>query len=98
MARTVELHEEALAEAEAAARWYADRDPDVAEAFVAELRRSLATVGLSPDAWPIETGEIRRYSLKRFPFKLIYVTRAGSCLILAVAHRSRAPRYWSGRQ
>ena len=95
--KRVELHEEATVEAEEAAAWYDERDPDTAEEFAQELARALATVGQAPDRWPIERGRARRYLFKRFPFKLVYVTDEDRVFVLAVAHKRRKPGYWKDR-
>ena len=98
MSASVELHEEALAEADAAAKWYAERDLDVADAFADELERAYATIADAPQRWPVELGIARRYILGQFPFKVVYVIHAGRCVVLAVAHKRRSPGYWRHRE
>ena len=51
MVRPVELHPEAVLEAEAAYRWYRDRNDAAAEAFLAELDRAVALISESPMRW-----------------------------------------------
>lgn len=48
MARPIELHPEAVLEAEGAYRWYRDRNDAAAEAFLAELDRAVALISESP--------------------------------------------------
>lgn len=57
--RPLELHPLALAESEAAAVWYAERDPRVAARFVQELDVTLGLIVEAPDRWPIYLG-VRR--------------------------------------
>ena len=42
--KQVELHEEAVAEAQAAYDWYATRDPAAAEGFIAELDQAIEQI------------------------------------------------------
>lgn len=69
MPKTVDFHDDALAEAKVAAEWYAERDPAVAEAFAAELQRALERIRLGPERWPLDVGGTRRTLFRRFPYK-----------------------------
>jgi hypothetical protein len=42
-------------------------------------------------------GVIRKRSLKRFPYHLIYLVQNQELLILAIAHHKRDPFYWIDR-
>lgn len=97
MPKTVELHDEALAEADAAAEWYAEREPAVADAFALELERAFDDIREGPERWPIEEGRARRVLLRRFPFKIVYLVEPDQCVVLAVAHWRRRPGYWKAR-
>ena len=44
MARPLEVHPEAVLEAQAAYRWYRDRNNTAAEAFLAELDRAVEAI------------------------------------------------------
>jgi len=91
------FHPEAVAEALGAARWYRQRNPDAAGAFLAELERALLRIAEAPEGWPvIELGR-RRFVLRRFPFSIVYRVRPGQVEVLAVAHGRRRPGYWRDR-
>ena len=67
-----------------------------------QLERALVLLGETPRAGPVwEHGEIpprvRRIPLRRFPFVLFYAIDATSVRMLAVAHTSRDPGYWTSR-
>ena len=53
MARPLEVHPEAVLEAQAAYIWYRDRNHTAAEAFLAELDRAVELISESPMRWPI---------------------------------------------
>lgn len=53
-ARQLEIHPEALAEAEEAVNWYSERSIRAPGAFLAEIEHAIASVLESPKSWPIE--------------------------------------------
>jgi plasmid stabilization system protein ParE len=93
----VEYLNEALEEAEAAARWYAERSPSAASGFDAELAAAEIAVSEHPLAWPPFEHDTRRYLLRRFPFSVVYVLEPDRVVIVAVAHAHRRPGYWRVR-
>jgi len=97
VARELEYLEEALDEAESAARWYAERSAAAAVAFSEELDAAESAITRLPDAWPRFEHNTRRYLLRRFPFSVVYRVEADRVLIVAVAHAHRRPGYWKSR-
>jgi len=96
--KIVEFHPQALAEAEAAGDWYAERSFVVSRAFVSEVIRSVETVVENPEIWPLYEEETHRYLFPRFPFSIIYRIIEEKIQILAIAHSKRKPGYWKSRQ
>jgi len=79
-------------------RWYADRSKRAAEGFQAEFARALEAIAANPDRYPLCDDRHRFYLLKRYPFQVIYrKAPEEQLLIVAVAHTSRRPGYWSER-
>lgn len=97
VAREVEYLEEAVQEAEAAARWYAERSITASIAFSAEIDAAERAIIQQPKAWPPFDYGTRRYLLRRFPFSIVYKIEPNRLLILAVAHGRRRPGYWKHR-
>jgi toxin ParE1/3/4 len=95
--KQVELHEEALAEAEAAFDWYTTRNPAAAEGFIAELDQAIEQIGAFPDAGSLHLSGTRRYVMRRFPFTVIYREQKQMTQVIAVAHSRRKPDYWKQR-
>lgn len=95
--RALLIHAEALAEAEAARAWYAERSTRAAEAFLQQLDRVLDLILEAPSRWPVYWRDIRRIPLRTFPFLVIYRERPGEVQILAIAHGRRKPGYWKDR-
>jgi len=97
--KTIELHEEAAADYDAAFDWYLEHSPDAARAFDAEFERALGQIAQAPERWARGLYQTRRFLLKRFPYLVIYrEQRATTVQILAVAHTSRKPDYWKDRR
>jgi plasmid stabilization system protein ParE len=79
-------------------RWYAERNVRTAERLEAEFSQALRSIAAHPDRYPLCDDRHRFYLLKRFPFQVIYRQAAEDrWLIVAVAHTSRHPGYWSNR-
>ena len=97
MAKPVELLPTALAEAEAATAWYAERDPKIAVAFAVEIEQALERILVAPERWPAHLHGTRRVLLKRFPFQIVYRDQLERILVVAVAHTKQRPGYWGKR-
>ena len=68
---SVEFHDDAVAEYNAAFDWYLERSPDAALKFDAEMDRALAQISEAPRRWAAAAHLTRRFLLRRFPFVLI---------------------------
>ena len=96
----VRFHSAARAEAEAAARWYEEREPGLGADFVTEVERVVDEILQTPATWPRcpEDSRARRLVLSRFPFSVVYViTPQRDVVVAAVAHTRRRPGYWTER-
>ena len=96
----VQFDSAATAEAEAAARWYEEREPGLGSDFLAELDRAVSEIARSPRSWQVspDDSRARRFVLSRFPFSIVYVMRADDHVVVAaVAHAKRRPGYWRER-
>jgi plasmid stabilization system protein ParE len=82
---SVEFHEEATAEYDAAFDWYLEQSPDAARKFDAEMDRALARILQAPRRWTAGPHSTRRFLLRQFPFIVIYRQ-------LASAHIHRGDR------
>ncbi|RLA45246.1 MAG: type II toxin-antitoxin system RelE/ParE family toxin [Gammaproteobacteria bacterium] len=93
-----EFHPEAEAEFLESVGFYESRVKGLGEAFVDEFEFTINRVCDVPKQHQIECEpDIRRASLQRFPFALIYREKQSKVQVLAVAHNRRRPQYWLGR-
>ncbi|SRR5579862_4441239 len=95
---SIEFHQAAAADYEAAFEWYLQRSPDAASEFAAEVDRALAQILLAPARWASGPFQTRRFLLRRFPFLIIFREFSSDKIqVLAIAHTSRRPQYWKTR-
>jgi toxin ParE1/3/4 len=88
----------ARAEADAAAAYYDERDPQTARNFLDALAFVIAEIHCAPQRWPFEKStRVQRLGLSRFPYRVFYRNDPQEIYILAVAHTSRRPGYWKAR-
>ncbi len=88
---------EARLEFEEAKSYYERQSPNLGEVFRSEIRSALPRIVAWPFSSPIELGDIRRLTLARFPYKLLYSVEADHLYVIAIAHQHREPAYWVDR-
>lgn len=92
--RPIELHPDALAEAIAARRWYAEIEPSLGEAFAIELDRVIHWIERHPERWSHHLFGTRIVSLSRFPYAVVYRLHNATIQVVAIPHMRRRPGYW----
>ena len=93
----VRLAEPARLELLDARAWYDAQQPGLGARFAAEIGASARRIARMPLLYAIETGEVRKCPVNRFPYVLRYVMRDDTVVIVAVSHQHRAPDYWIDR-
>jgi len=91
------FHPEAEEEMLLSARYYESQAKGLGPKFLDEINTSLKKISRSPQTWPVISGKIRRYLIRRFPFGLLYEVYPDRIYILAVMHLQRKPNYWTNR-
>jgi plasmid stabilization system protein ParE len=91
VARELEYLDEAVVDAEGAARWYAQRSPTAAIRFSVELDAAEAAIIDRPEAWPTVDDGNRHYLLRRFPFSVVYRVEPSRVIIVALLTRGAGP-------
>ena|SRR3990172_7373989 len=91
------FHPEALDEYEAAALYYAERDPEVAVRFIEAVEDAIQRVRDRPTRWRVLDEDVRRCLTRVFPYGVLYTVERDRVLIVAVMHCSREPGYWKTR-
>ena len=102
MIQRVLFRPEAESDLASAYRWYEDREEGVGLRLLTAFEEARRRIEERADRLPrLETmppgREIRRTFLRRFPFMVVFELFPAETAILAVAHSSRRPNYWSQR-
>jgi toxin ParE1/3/4 len=91
----ITLSELAAEEFERIAYFYrSNRDAKLSLAFIAELETTAELIAKNPLIGRKSKSETRWFALRRFPYKLIYLSRADEIIVIAIAHERRKPNYW----
>jgi plasmid stabilization system protein ParE len=93
----VAFSDEARGDLRDARAFYAAIAADLAARFAAEVEHAVRLIGEHPSAWTSMGRGLRRITIRRFPYTLVYREGATQQRIIAVAHTRRA-RYWRGRR
>ncbi len=92
------LLRKAAQEADAAFKWYWERNQDAALAFRAEVKRVLASVERDPLRWPHYLHGTRRALMRGFPYLIVFKVEPSEVIVVAISHQSRKPGYWKRRR
>ncbi len=95
--RKLEVHPEALLEADAGLAWYLERSRGAGELFYSEPERALDAIVRAPLRWPRYLRGTRRYLLYKFPYSVVYQPVGERVFVYAVALAKRRPGYWKSR-
>ena len=85
---------EARLEFQTAELYYNQQLPGLGAAWREEVLTALRRMRRWPLACPVEHADIRRLTLSRFPYKLLYAVEADYLYVIAIAHQHRQPDYW----
>ncbi|MBM3860161.1 MAG: type II toxin-antitoxin system RelE/ParE family toxin [Verrucomicrobia bacterium] len=93
----VGFHPEARQEFWESIRYYEAQQAGLARHFVHSVRAAVNRINQFPElATEIDPG-VRQYRIQRFPYGLIYRSRADHLQVIAVMHLHRKPGYWRER-
>lgn len=76
---------------------YETAAPGLGERFIRAIEHAEQVVARRPEGFRAVERDIRTYSVRGFPFRLLYAVRDESVLVIAVAHTARDPRQFLGR-
>lgn len=98
------LHPEAQADITEAAEWYEERAAGLGVEFVNAVFSALEHMSRTPRrfaVWPHApevSPPVQRYLMRAFPaYAIAFRQFSDHLVVIAVAHSSRKPRFWSDR-
>ncbi|MCM8535142.1 MAG: type II toxin-antitoxin system RelE/ParE family toxin [Lentisphaeraceae bacterium] len=86
--------EDAYKDLEESELHYNNEQFGLGEEFLDEVFAGVLHISDDPSIWQKVHKELQRYSLKRFPFKIIYRVQGDAIQIVAINHDKRHPKYW----
>jgi len=95
--KRVVYHRLAQRELVESALFYDARRVGLGEEFLLEVKAVLGFVRMHPESGRPGSRGTRSRPTKRFPFRIVYQLAPDRVWIVAVAHCSRRPGYWSRR-
>jgi toxin ParE1/3/4 len=102
VSKPIRVGDAARNELRAVVAWYEEKQLGLGGEFFAEVEHTLELIerhpglGASVPGVPVERGT-RRLPLRRFPYTIVYREAEIEIQIIAFAHNSRKPNYWSSR-
>ena len=98
--KVVTLHTEAGAELQDSVNFYREHGgEELVARFKGEVAEGLDTIALYPYQYAAtaEIDGVRKYRLRNFPFSILYIPLPRKIWVIAVAHGSRRPGFWTER-
>ncbi len=72
-------------------KWYEDKRVGLGQDFLLHINAGIRLIERNPNIYKIEYRGTRKHLVKRFPYKIIYLTGEDKIFILAVIHTKRNP-------
>jgi toxin ParE1/3/4 len=87
-------------EVDEAVAWYDEQRAGLGDEFFAKLSTSLQQIAEHPEGFGFWLGstKIRRASLKKFPYDVLFEVKTDRVRIVCVRHRKRHPSFGMGRK
>jgi plasmid stabilization system protein ParE len=91
------FHEAAEVELTEAVEYYDSATEGLGNRLLAEVLSTVEYIEEFPEIAAAGEHSVRRKVLARFPYSILYMIQQGELIVLAIAHQSRRPNYWTDR-
>ena len=98
--KTITLHSEALDDLAQSVCFYEQTDNrEIALVFITQVQIAIAMIGEDPLRFPRVHGyqPVQKCRVRGFPHSLYYINTTSRIWVIAVAHGSRRPGFWTDR-
>ena len=92
------FHPDAESELNEAVDYYNGCQEGLGLEFAKEIHSTIQNIRSFPHAWTPLSQNTRRCLTKRFPYGVIYQTKGGEIIIIAVMQLNKKPGYWRKRE
>jgi toxin ParE1/3/4 len=93
MVFSVVVREAVWDDVDEAIEWYEEKSKGLGERFIASFEATLSKIIKNPLHYLFITKDVRRCTLKRFPYNIHFVIKENTIVILGVIHRKRSNAY-----
>jgi plasmid stabilization system protein ParE len=97
MSYTFTIRPEAEADLADAKRWYDGRREGLGADFLLCIEGALENIRRNPAIYPVVYKDVRRATVRRFPYGVFYRVVGQRIIVLGVFHGRRDPRLWQSR-
>jgi plasmid stabilization system protein ParE len=97
MKRPVRLLPAAVDEFNAASDYYELQRKGRGVRFTARVREVIRRIAANPKLHAVTYQEVRKATVARFPFVVLYREEPGEVIVVSVFHTSRDPQIWQNR-
>jgi toxin ParE1/3/4 len=94
---TVRFHPDAESELRDSFFWYDRQRKGLGDEFILCVDETVERIRRTPEVYPRIFNNIRRTTVKRFPFALFYEVDDEGIRVIAVFHSRRNPKRWHSR-
>jgi len=77
--------------------WYEEKKPGLGHNFIQQVGAAMEFIKKHPGACPVEYKCTRKFLIKKFPYKIVYLEEKDQIVILAVLHGMRNPAHMKCR-
>ncbi|MCR4315895.1 MAG: type II toxin-antitoxin system RelE/ParE family toxin [Planctomycetes bacterium] len=86
------IRPKALADMFDAYEWYESRKAQLGLIFLDDVESAVKAIKSDPELFPVVFKNARKYLMKKFAFKVIYVFDGSMVEIIGIIHGSRSPK------
>ena len=77
--------------------FYEKESEGLGSAFLDEIERAITKICDHKEIGRLYIGNIRQYTLTRFPYSILYLVENQEIIVVAIAHHRRKPGFWRNR-
>lgn len=77
--------------------YYEKEQSGLGKRFEDNIKASISRIKVSPKLYPVLKYEVRKCTLHKFPFNVLYALKEEHIVVIAIAHQHRKPDYWVER-
>ena len=90
----VRFTESAEREIDLAWTWYEEQSVGLGSRLLDDIPDARNRIAAFPRAWPQLGDGVRRFTLRHFPYGLVYIATEDEVIVVGLGHLHRGPEFW----